>query len=60
MTLYFSSSGVSLGIRKTLNWIKAKYGNVAVYATSSGVSDVVADPGQYQREVIDEVLKGLF
>jgi len=45
-------------MRKTLNWIQNNYGNVSVYVTSSGVSDDVADIGQYQRDYINEVLKG--
>jgi len=43
--------------RKTLNWIKNNYGNVSVYV-SSGISDDMADIGQYQIDYVNEVLKG--
>lgn len=45
-------------MRKTLNWIKNNYGNVSVYVTGSGVSDDVANIGEYHRDYINEVLKG--
>ncbi|XP_053375783.1 uncharacterized protein LOC123534954 isoform X1 [Mercenaria mercenaria] len=49
-------------MRKTLNWIKAHYGDVPIYVTSNGVADSTGQLNDtervnFYREYIDEMLK---
>ncbi|XP_028904310.1 klotho [Ornithorhynchus anatinus] len=53
---------VPWGLRKVLNWIKGKYGDIPIYITSNGIDD---DPhlmqdklrGYYMQNYINEALK---
>ena len=50
------------GIRKVLNWIKEKYGDVPIYITENGFSDngtlQDTDRVNYYKQYINNVLKG--
>jgi len=54
---------VPWGIRRTLCWLKERYGNPPVYITENGFSDSTGtlddhDRIDYLRRYINEVLKG--
>jgi len=54
---------VPWGIRRSLCWVKDHYGNVPIYITENGMSDLTGEIDDhhridYLRRYIDEVLKG--